>query len=62
MPDITVALTDDQRRELEAAAREAGVTVDEYAAMAVSQAVETRYVLPSTAGVVVPMKGLKRPK
>jgi hypothetical protein len=62
MPDITVALTDEQRKALEAAALEAGVTVDEYAAMAVSQAVEARYVLPSTTGVVVPMKGLKRPK
>lgn len=60
MPDITVALTDEQRRALESVALEAGVTVDEYAALAVSQAVEARYVLPSTTGTVVPLRGLKR--
>lgn len=60
MPDITVALTDEQRRALESVAREAGVTVDEYAALAVSQAIEARYVLPSVPGSVIPLRGLKR--
>lgn len=60
MPDITVALTDEQRKELEEAARQAGVTVDEFAAAAVSRAVEVRYVLPSTHGSVSPIKGLRR--
>jgi molecular chaperone DnaK (HSP70) len=62
MPDITVALSDEQRRELEEAARQAGMTVESYAAEAVSRAVEVRYVLPSTQGSVSPIQTLKRDK
>jgi len=60
MPDITVALTDEQRKELEEAARLAGMTVESYAAEAVSRAMEVRYVLPSSQGSVSPIQGLKR--
>lgn len=60
MSDITVALTDRQREDLERAARDAGMTIEEYAALAVSQAVEKRYVLPSMHGTVIPIQGLNR--
>lgn len=62
MPDITVALSEQQRKQLEEAARLAGMTVESYAAEAVSRAVEVRYVLPSTQGSVSPIKGLNQDK
>ena len=60
MPDITVALTDAQRQELERLAELAGMTVEQFAANAVSHAVEVRYVLPSSHGTVSPIQALNR--
>ena len=60
MPDVTVALDDVQQRELEAAARAAGMTVAEFAAHAASRAVAARYLLPKTPGSVVALQSKKR--
>lgn len=59
MPEVTVGLTDAQRCELAGAADRAAMTVEQFAAEAMSHAISTRYVLPKTHGTVVPIKSLK---
>ena len=59
MPDIGIALTEQQQRELAAAAKRAGLSPEEFASRAVSQAVTARYRIPSTQGRVLTFQALK---
>lgn len=45
---------------LREAACRAGVTPEHYAALAVSRAIEARYVLPKSSGSVTPIQAPKR--
>jgi hypothetical protein len=60
VPDITVALSDKQQRDLEDAAHSAGMSVDEYAAEAFSHALSRRYVIAHAPGKLLHFKGLKK--
>jgi len=59
MPDMGIALTEQQQRELAAAAKRAGLSPEEFAARAISQAVTARYRIASTQGRVLPFQALK---
>ena len=59
MAEITAHLSDEELRALQAAAQSAGVSIEEFAAAAISAAVSARYTLPVQSAQVVTFQGLK---
>jgi len=59
MAEITAHLSDEELRVLGASAERAGVSIEEFAAAAVSAAVSVRYTLPAQSAEVVTFQGLK---
>lgn len=62
MHDIETFLSGEEMRRVEAAAKAAGMTVEEYVTHAARSEFRARYVLPRTDGKVLPFRAPKRDK
>lgn len=58
MPVITCELSDEQAAQLSDAAHRAGMSIEDYAELAASEAIASRYRLTEVRGAVIPFESL----